>query len=176
MFKFLQESFPDCTIRFDRTLPDQRCNIYRPDALFLLPTVNLIIEVDENKHKAEQYSCEANNMYNKALFANRGWEKQTANLAHEYARMHELFVAGECKPTTFVRLNPDVYYDESGTKRKIHMETRLKLLKTTIDGILSRTSVQQNFIEVVYLYYDGEIQQEDFVPVYPEAGVPREDK
>jgi hypothetical protein len=141
VFEFLREHYPDCEIRYDKQLPDQQCSRARPDVLFLLPHRKLIVECDENSHKAERYNCEA---------------KRMSNLAS----------AGDILPTVFIRFNPDLYRDPEGLKRKIKMEDRLQVLKQEIDHWLPTETIQQDFITVVYLYYDGsEVRTQDCIPV-----------
>ena len=106
-----------------------------------LPFRKLIVECDENSHKAEAYNC-------------------------EQRRMSELATSGDILPTVFIRFNPDVYRDPSGQKRKITMEKRLEVLKEEIDVWRNIGKKQDHFAEVVYLYYDNsEIREQTYIPV-----------
>lgn len=140
VFTFIEGKYPDCEIRYDQRLPDQNCTKTRPDVLFLLPYRKLIVELDENSHKAVQYSCEAK-------------------------RMSDLAASGEILPTVFIRLNPDLYRDPSGTKRKIPDEKRFEKLQEEIDRWLDPATIQKNLLTAVYLYYDGcQEREEGFIP------------
>jgi hypothetical protein len=140
VFKFLEENYPDCEIRYDQRLPDQNCSKSRPDALFPLLHRKLIMECDENSHKAATYSCDAE-------------------------RMSDLAAAGEVLPTVFIRYNPDRYRNPKGVTVKIPTEKRLATLKKEIDEWISVEKQQEHFITVVYLYYDlSERREQDFVP------------
>jgi hypothetical protein len=140
IFDFVEEKFPSCAVRYDRALPGQTCTKLRPDVLFELPHRKLIVEVDEDSHKAKHYDCETK-------------------------RMSDLAAAGDIKHTVFIRFNPDLFRGLDGKKRKIPLEKRLEKLQEEIDHWLDIETVQEHFITVVYLYYDkSEAREENFIP------------
>jgi hypothetical protein len=109
VFGFLDEVYGETQeIIYDAVLPEQSCSRKRPDANFVLPHRKLIVEVDENQHKADAYSCEAK-------------------------RMNEVATSGEIfESTVFIRFNPDIWRDEGGKKRKVSMDSRFELLKDEV--------------------------------------------
>jgi len=141
IFDFIVSSYDDVEIQYDKQLPDQRCSRARPDALFITEHRKLIVECDENSHKAERYSCEEQ-------------------------RMSELASAGDILPTVFIRFNPDIYRNTKGTKQQISLEDRLETLKNEIDYWLDINTEQAYHITVVYLFYDKSEKRElDFIPI-----------
>jgi hypothetical protein len=140
VFEFIAQNYSSYEIRYDNQLPNQDCSKARPDVLFLLSHRKLIVECDENSHKAGAYSCEAK-------------------------RMSDLAAAGDIIPTVFIRFNPDLYRDSDSVKRVITIPQRLEKLKKEIDYWLDVETTQDHFITAVYMYYDqSEIREQGFVP------------
>jgi len=117
---------------------------YRPDIHIDCNTHHIIVEVDENQHKSEQY-----------------------NLC-ENKRMCQILSDLDNKSTIFIRFNPDKYslingnivdscFKKSKTgiiqlENKKDWENRLSKLKDTID--LNIKNVPNKMITVIHLFYD----------------------
>jgi hypothetical protein len=86
----MQEKFPEWTWRNDKPVSGG-CSRRRPDMLVDFGYLVLIIEIDENQHKAYDPSC-------------------------EQRRLNELFLDLDCRPIVFIRFNPDDYIDSQGDK------------------------------------------------------------
>lgn len=79
--------------------------------------------------------------------------------------MSEIASSGEIVPTTFIRFNPDIWTDENGINHKNDLESRLEILDEELYFWLDEENDEQEHpIEVVHLYYDGELKQNDFIP------------
>lgn len=160
VFAFLEEMYDEEDLVFDCTDPedDGRCSKKRPDVRIATKHRKLIIEVDENQHRAEQYSCTAKEIS----------EKVFTTTTKERARMSEIATTGIVQNTIFIRFNPDTYRDEQNKIKKISMDDRLVVLKKEMDRWLDIDEKQEHICEVIYLFYNGKPRQTDFIPLDPE--------
>lgn len=101
------------------------CGKFRPDIVYELPKHFVIVEIDEHRHQSYPKECER-------------------------ARM-EAIALGLGLPTTFIRFNPDEYYDSS-EKKNTDWEERIKLLEQVI--LKEIDIIPKIFLKVKYLYYD----------------------
>jgi len=92
--------------------------------------MEMILEVDEDKHRGNDYTCEC-----------------------ELKRMKEIFQ--ECKKPKmlFIRYNPDKYKSTDGVKKftPVHRE---KYLMKYINNKIAKP-IEEDGLYVVYLFYDG---------------------
>ena len=103
---------------------------YRPDILYNCLTHYLIIEIDENMHRGYDTYCERTRMYNIA---------QDLGL-----------------DTIFIRYNPDKYRDKNNELQNPTMSFRKERLLEMITYCKSQTPKnKEEFLRVVYLYYNG---------------------
>jgi hypothetical protein len=141
VFEFIEENFGnDYEIIFDDILPDQKCSKKRPDIQIIVNFRKIIIEIDENQHKATAYTCEAK-------------------------RMSEIATSGEILPCIFIRFNPDTWKNKNDEKKTVTLETRFNSLKKEINKWLNVDQEQDHFVQVIYLYYDGEKRQIDHIEI-----------
>jgi hypothetical protein len=130
---FLQNNFDLKPILIDKTI-DTNCSLRRPDLVYDLKYLNLIIEIDEDQHKSRACQC-------------------------EQLRMIEIHQSFGGIPVLFIRFNPDNYLDNNGKKIKDdNINKRYRLLLETIKGIQNKLIHEQNWtipLSVIYLFYDG---------------------
>lgn len=116
---------------------------YRPDILINLSTHAIIVEIDENQHKNDDYSCE---------------NKRICTIISELGQI-------SC---VFIRFNTDKYSLKNGAiyescfkknnygvieiSNKIDWENRLEKLKETID--INICNIPKKSITTIYLFYD----------------------
>jgi hypothetical protein len=125
----------------DKKVEKQDCNAYRPDMPFDCGTHILIIECDEDQHKA----------YN--------WEGCASNKSLEHAeekRMYELMIAYEGKPCIFLRWNPDNFSVKGNACKKFRTEQRLETLKKWVEYCFDVNNFKWDDNLVLYkkLFYD----------------------
>lgn len=132
---FVKNKFPEMPWVFDKITGESR---RRPDILANLESHVIIIEVDENQHAGESYSCE-----------NKRTMQISLDLNH--------------KPIVFIRFNPDKYGKTPGCWKKnksgicvvSHPEQwqqRLDKLATEIKYWATNTT--EKTIETVYMFYE----------------------
>ena len=148
MARFIRESFPDVPWSFDKCIAGGSSR-RRPDAFAHLGTHALSIEVDENAHAGDAYSCVCENR-----------------------KMMEHFQDAGNVPHSFIRFNPDAYVDHAGVKRKScwgktpktqeprvaprqenAWRGRLETLRVTIARYLKNIPTRD--VELELLYYSG---------------------
>jgi hypothetical protein len=140
----IKQCFPDFTWVHDKKVQDG-CSKRRPDLLLDLGTHVIIVEIDENKHKNYDCSCE-----NKRLM------ELSQDLQH--------------RPIVFIRFNPDEYINEEGElikscwkinskgimsivkSKQNEWNDRLDNLKTQIQYWINNPT--EKTIEVIQLYYN----------------------
>jgi hypothetical protein len=145
VIQFIKQEFPDFTWTFDKKVSDG-CSLYRPDAIVDLGYNILIIEIDENQHKAYDEICE-----------NKRMMQISKDLQH--------------RPIVFIRFNPDEYIKENqkisscwGTNKKgdfgikptkkKEWNQRLTLLKETITFWKEESNVSSKMVEIISLFFD----------------------
>jgi hypothetical protein len=107
---------------------DVSCDRSRPDIRYDCGTHVVIVEIDENQHKARAYDeCELPRM---------------ANL-----------VAAIGMPTRFIRFNPDSFMSFTGNRLTIPLEHRLSTLASEIRRAVRNQPTE--FVNVTYLYYNA---------------------
>ena len=130
---FLAKSYPEIPFIHNKPLwtgeADCTCR-RRIDFRALYGNTLLCIEVDEDQHK---------------------YRDQT----DEEIRYDDLMMLHGGK-FVFIRFNPHLYKDKEGKRRNPSMDTRLSVLKTTIDQQIQRILSDQNteLLEIVNLYFD----------------------
>jgi hypothetical protein len=115
--------------------PVKECSNRRPDVIFELPTHCVIVEIDENQHKAYQESCEC-------------------------ARINEIVNSIGGKSVVFIRYNPDKTYNTHKKKKEIkfEIEDKLKLLIKTIKKELVK-EYDEICVKLIQLYYDDDYEE-----------------
>lgn len=145
--KFVTENFPNFTWNIDKKIEDG-CSRKRPDLMCDLGYQVLIVEVDENQHDTYDCSCE-----NKRIM------QISQDIGH--------------RPLIFIRFNPDDYLNCSGNNvsscwtttaktgiikiknNKIdEWNTRLNLLKETIEYWTNEENKTEKTVETIQLFYD----------------------
>ncbi len=140
------QTFPDITWVSDKKVAGG-CSRRRPDDMVDMGSHVIIIDVDENQHKAYDCSC-------------------------ENARMVEILEDVGDRPTVFIRFNPDDYIDITGAKvtscwrvsakdginrimdkKKQEWKDRIQALHEQIR--YWSTHPPQQLLTIVQLYYDG---------------------
>lgn len=144
VLNFIIEKFSSCTIVRDRRIQDG-CSARRPDVLIDLGDQLIIVEVDENQHKAYDCSCE---------------NKRIMQLSQDVGHRN----------IVFIRFNPDAYIENgvqinscfSRTKqgflvipksKQAEWNNRLTVLHDTVEYWMKNTT--NKTIEVVHLFYDN---------------------
>lgn len=130
---FLAKSYPENTFIHNKPLwtGDADCTCRRRiDFRALYGNTLLCIEVDENQHK-DRDQLDEDIRYDDLMMLHGG-----------------KFI--------FIRFNPHLYKDKEGRRKNPSMDTRLALLKTTIDQQIQRIQSDQNteLLEIVKLYFD----------------------
>ena len=143
ILNFIEETFSSCTVVRDKTIEDG-CSARRPDAKIDLGYQVIIIEVDENQHKAYDCSCE---------------NKRIMQLSQDVGH----------RKIVFIRFNPDGYI-ENGVKinscfsrtklgfliipksKQAEWENRLNVLHDTIKYWMKYKT--NKTVEIVHLFYD----------------------
>jgi hypothetical protein len=144
---FVTEQFQNFTWNIDKKVEDG-CSRKRPDLMCDLGYQVLIVEVDENQHETYDCSCE-----NKRIM------QISQDIGH--------------RPLIFIRFNPDDYLDCSGnnvsscwtktSKTEIikikndkinEWNTRLDILKQTIEYWSNEENKTEKTIETIQLFYD----------------------
>jgi very-short-patch-repair endonuclease len=105
----------------------QGCSKRRPDLYYELPKHVVIVEIDENQHKAYEEQCEC-------------------------SRINEIVNGIGGKSVIFVRFNPDRIMHKK-KKLVIDMEEKLELLVKTIKEEL-KNNYDTFIVKVIQLYYD----------------------
>jgi hypothetical protein len=95
----------------------------------------VIVEVDENQHKDYPKHQERQRM--KAIQTSLG------------------------KPCVFIRYNPDSYSSLDGKRKYPRFETRYNKLKTTILREMTKLESGDALLQIVYLFYDEGIYDEE---------------
>ena len=124
---------------YDKVIPEG-CSKKRPDFIIDTDWGHIIIEVDEFQHNKKSYSCEC-----------------------EIIRMKQIYfdIGIEYGKVLFIRYNPDTYKQSYGsiftTNEKLDslIRTIKKYQKNEID----------NYLEVLYLFYDGYSQLEPEIDI-----------
>ena len=143
---YVKAHFPNYDISFDKRI-DGGCSARRPDILIDLGHRVIIIEIDENQHGTYDCSCE-----NK--------------------RLMQLFEDGGMRPMTFVRFNPDQYFDHKQTAvpscwgltkdrgicvvkegKKKEWDRRLQVLQKHVHHVCENGGEKE--IDIIHLYYNG---------------------
>ena len=143
---YIKEHFSCYDISFDKRI-EGGCSARRPDVLIDLGHRVIIIEIDENQHGTYDCSCE-----NK--------------------RIMQLFEDTGNRPMTFVRFNPDQYFDHKEksvsscwgiTKvsglcvvkdgKKKEWDMRLNVLKEHLEHVCENGGEKE--IDVIHLFYNG---------------------
>jgi hypothetical protein len=152
VIQFIKQEFPDFTWTFDKKVSDG-CSLYRPDAIVDLGYNIIIIEIDENQHKAYDEICE-----------NKRMMQISKDLQH--------------RPIVFIRFNPDEYIKENqkisscwGTNKKgdfgikptkkKEWNQRLTLLKETITFWKEESNVSSKMVEIISLFFDDDNYDSD---------------
>jgi len=129
------------TESYDKILDGGICTKRRPDFVIDAPSHKIVLEVDEHQHRKTSpdsgYACEDLRM----------WE-----IAQALGM-----------PTIFIRYNPDTYRDAKGVKQDPAPAVREKVLIGWLDWAskLPPTDNGDDFLRVLYLYYDGHGRPED---------------
>lgn len=143
---YIRENFSEYTITLDKRI-DYGCSAKKPDIYIDFGEYVLIVEIDENQHKSDQYSCE-----NK--------------------RMMILFQDAGLRPLVMIRFNPDQYYDKDGKSiascwgyteerglchvkpnKKKEWEERLQVLRNTVKEKIEYNGERKN-VDLIHLFYD----------------------
>ena len=138
---YIKESFKDYNIIFDKKVGG--CSKRRPDAYIDLGIHVIIIEIDENKHKNYDTTC-------------------------EITRINELFTDLADRSIVFIRFNPDSYIINNvkySSSFKYHTQSgvpvirnikewnnRLQILKKSIEKNIKK--IPTELITFEYLFYD----------------------
>lgn len=117
----------------DRTIENGNrlvCGQRRPDFLFDCNEYFLCLEVDENQHRVENYSCECKRMFE--------------------------IVGSIGMPVFFLRYNPDSFKNIDGRKSRISTSKRHDILLRAVKSLLECPPKDESeFIRIRYLFYDG---------------------
>ncbi len=142
---FVKEEFSELDWICDKKVYDG-CSKRRPDMFLDLGYQVIIVEVDENQHKA--YDCSCENM-----------------------RLMEISKDIDHRPLIFIRFNPDTYYEgekmiescwginKKGIctikqKKKKEWEERLDTLRAIIEYWIDEENECEKTVEVIQLFYD----------------------
>jgi len=108
------------------------CGKERPDFVFDMYKLILILECDEYQHKDRQISCETTRM---------------KNIGQSYGGI----------PIYFIRWNPDNYKPGNNIKKKDLINTRQIVVCEYIKSIINDkiTLPTDSLVSVLYMYYDG---------------------
>jgi hypothetical protein len=129
---FLQEEYREKTITHDKRV---ECHLYRPDFVFDMGSHTVVIELDENQHRAYDTSCD-----NKRLMS--------------------IFQGLGSRPMIMIRFNPDRYDSISGCfKKDGHLAGNGKEWKIRTDTLHKRVDFWLNTqpgreITVEHLFFD----------------------
>lgn len=165
VFEALQRHYPQYELVMDRVDRESKeCgNFFRVDIYFHgVFHRRILVEIDEHQHKGASYRCLS------AVLSDKVTTRQEARELKENDRMSDIAGTGEILPTVFIRFNTDAWKNEKKQRPKIPLEARIKVLITEIDSWLDPEKLQDNFVTVVYLYYDGPWRREEWIPVSPE--------
>jgi hypothetical protein len=142
--EFIKKEFSDLNITYNKTI-DGGCSKNRPDTFIDCLTHSVIIEVDENQHKAKSYTPEC-----------------------EMQRVNDLFTDLADRPIIFIRFNPDSYKNKKGKlikscfectdirelpKANKTLQLRLNKLKEEIEKNIK--VIPDINITTIKLFYDG---------------------
>ena len=142
--EFIKKEFGDLDITYNKQI-DGGCSKNRPDTFIDCLTHSVIIEVDENQHKAKSYTPEC-----------------------EIQRVNNLFTDLADRPIVFIRFNPDSYTnsknklikscfeyteDKGLPKANKTLQPRLKKLKEEIEKNIK--IIPNKNITTIKLFYDG---------------------
>lgn len=116
---------------------DKTCTIKRPDFAYHCGSHVVIVEVDENQHKA---------------YKNCGYTAEE-KIKGENKRMYEISSIFHGIPVIFIRYNPDYYKDSMGKKGTLTQKKRQDILIQWIKQCFRQS--WSNGIFVKYLCYDG---------------------
>jgi hypothetical protein len=117
----------DTPFKHDTNELVSECSRRRPDVMFELLKHVVIVEIDENQHKA--YTCEC-------------------------ARTNEIVNSIGGRSVIFIRYNPDKTY-HNGKNKKYKMMDKLEILIKTIKEELAREH-DKFCVKMIQLYYDDE--------------------
>ncbi len=142
--EFIKKEFKNLNITYNKTI-DGGCSKNRPDIFIDCLTHSVIIEVDENQHKAKSYTPEC-----------------------EIQRVNNLFTDLADRPIIFIRFNPDSYTNSKNKLIKSCFEyTEYKGLPKANKTLQSRLNklnkeIERNIkiipdtnITTIKLFYDG---------------------
>jgi hypothetical protein len=110
---------------------EEGCSARRPDFVFDLGAMVLIVENDENQHKSRPCEC-------------------------EQSRMIQIYQDYGGVPVHFIRFNPDKYLSPRGLGNE-PLSKRLMSLCNVVRGIKKDKTFYTRFphLSVSYMYYDG---------------------
>ena len=148
----IEEYFPNLTWVKDRKI-EGGCSMRRPDLLVDMGSHIIIIEIDENRHNTESYSCE---------------NKRICQIWNDVGERNIIFI----------RFNPDSYTNSEGVKIKSCFKENRKIGALTlnpkeeqqwnerIDKLLETieywtNNVPDKLINIVFLFYDEIIEEND---------------
>jgi len=148
----IEEYFPNLIWVKDKTI-EGGCSMRRPDLLVDMGSHIIIIEIDENKHNTESYSCE---------------NKRICQIWNDVGERNIIFI----------RFNPDSYTNSEGVKIKSCFKENRKIgaltlnpqeeqqWKERIDKLLETieywtNNVPDKLIDIVFLFYDEIIEEND---------------
>ena len=117
-------------------VPESSCFMYRPDFVFDFGTHKVLLEVDEAQHLRTGYSCLCE-------------QKRAINLVQDNGGIR----------TVLLRYNPDAYFSSEGRRVKSTCKKRAERLIRTV--CYYQTHVPDDLVTVVYMYYDGDNDQND---------------
>jgi len=155
------------TVYLDKQDPDEAgCSRRRPDVRLLTLFGTAIVECDEHQHRSSNYACLAADIKAKwsELHLSRVTLSERLRLAED-SRLSEIVNSGTIEPTTVWRWNPDRYRDAAGQVVELSEADRLEALGDDIQAWLDQLWTPKHFIQVVYMFYNGQQRQEDFVPI-----------
>jgi hypothetical protein len=145
-------------ISSDKVINSSICGKHRPDFLFDCTTHYIVLEIDEEQHKA--YKCDCKYMSQITKFSKQKL-KHLIKFKHsctcDFIRMMD--IAQEIgTPTIFIRYNPDTYaskdkkkQDTTFLKRMGNLEAHLKYYMNLEIEKLAKCG----FLSVMYLYFDN---------------------
>lgn len=120
---------------WDKRLEETACGFYRPDFVFDAGTHVVVVEVDEDQHKAYDPACE-----NK--------------------RMMDIFNSFGGVPVVFLRWNPDAFTVD-GVTRRVYQKTRHAHLVRQLREALVNPPTR--LLCITRMYFDGAIVQRTWV-------------
>lgn len=125
---------------WNKQLTERACGLYRPDFVFDAGTHVVIVEVDEDQHKAYDPACE-----NK--------------------RMMDVFNSFGGTRVVFIRWNPDKF-EVDGVERRVPEKMRHAALVQELQRALATLPV--HVLSIVRMYYDGGVTRRTWVdPTVP---------